>query len=156
MSITDITAIYPVTFKIDQGLSASRETFLYFDLTPWISVLSEHRNVITWERLYWVRPNLTEISDIPPLTTPKANACGCESMMWKTAVSDHDLFSSPLLLFPYLLPVKNVRAEWFSFGKCDLTELRHSMVMCWFSRRLERRISRQACRLSWSPVAAQT
>lgn len=27
--------------------------------------------------------------------------------------------------------------DWFSFGKCDLAELRHSMVMCSFSRRLK-------------------
>lgn len=46
-------------------------------------------------------------------------------------------FFSCLLLFPHLFPVKNVHAEWFSFGKCDLTEMRHSMVMCSFSRILK-------------------
>lgn len=45
------------------------------------------------------------------------------------------LFASP----SYLFPVKNVHAEWFSFGKCDLTEPRRSMVMCSFSRRLKRK-----------------
>lgn len=37
---------YPETFKTDLRLSPSRESFLYFDLNPWISVLSmlEHRN----------------------------------------------------------------------------------------------------------------
>lgn len=100
-------------------------------------MLSEHR-YNTSERPHQVRIYLREIPDIPPLTGVK-NRCLwlCKNDLKECSLRLWSPCFSWLLLFPYLFPVKNVHVEWFSFGKCDLAELRHSMVMRSFSRRLK-------------------
>lgn len=119
-------------------------------MTPCISMLSEHRST-TKQREKAIPGHTKSSTDIWHSASDYSQKqmpvvvkvwCGREMILF--------------LLFPYLLQVKSVCVEWLSFGKCDLTELRHSMLMCWFSRRLEWRISRKACSLCYSPVAAQT